>query len=250
MRRKRLEISAVMPAYLEAENLRLLLPKLNTALSKIVSNGYEVIVVDTTEALDNTLLICEQNGARCIRRRPTNSYGDAVRSGIEDANGEWILFLDADGSHPPEFVGSLWKQRAEADIVIASRYVHGGRTENGFLLTFMSRILNLTYALVLNLRCKDVSNSFRLYRAKILKGTSLQCSNFDIVEEVLLRIMRRDPNTRICEVPFCFRRRLLGKSKRSLFLFILTYIATMARLMAARRWIGNQDRHSSPHSPA
>ncbi len=55
-----------------------------------------------------------------------NTFGDAVRTGIAEAMGERIIFMDADGSHAPEFILKLIDQSDANEIVIASRYVEGG----------------------------------------------------------------------------------------------------------------------------
>jgi dolichol-phosphate mannosyltransferase len=225
-----LELSVVMPAYLEAENLRLLLPRLKSVLDKANLAGYEILVVDTASPLDETRAVCQEMSTRYIARSPGNDFGDAVRTGIREAKGSWILCLDSDGSHPPEFAPQLLAQRQKADIVIASRYVAGGYTENSLPLVMMSRILNWTYGLVLNLKCKDVSNSFKLYRASLLKELTLICANFDIIEEILFKILRYHPETRIVEVPFTFKKRMFGETKRNLVLFIATYLFTMIKL--------------------
>ena len=57
-------------------------------------------------------------------------YGDAVRSGIACARGRFVVFLDAGHSHDPAFIRDLFARRNEADVVVASRYVPGGDTEN------------------------------------------------------------------------------------------------------------------------
>ena len=230
-------LSVVMPAYLEAENLRLLLPRLKTVLSKEGYQDAEVLVVDTATPLDETKQVCSECGANYLARTPGNDFGDAVRTGINAASGDWILFLDSDGSHPPEFAVELLKRKQNADIVIASRYIQGGYTENSLPLVLMSRMLNWTYGLVLNLKCKDVSNSFKLYRAELLKELNLTCSNFDIIEEILFKILRYRPETRIIEVPFTFKKRMFGETKRNLLLFISTYIFTMIKL----RWSAIRD---------
>ena len=86
-----------------------------------------------------TYLNCEGGG---------NSYGDAILTGIRRARGEFILFSDADGSHPPKFICNLWSSAAYSDVVIASRYVAGGATDNARALILMSLLVNIIYALV------------------------------------------------------------------------------------------------------
>lgn len=224
-----LAYSVVLPAFREDENLRILLPRLKQTLDQL-DRGSEVLVVDTHEPLDDTEAVCAAAGVRHLRRGPGNSFGDAVRTGIEHARGERVVFMDADGSHPPEFIPRLLAEEADSDVVIASRYVEGGHTENPRLLIFMSRVVNVCYSLVLNLKCKDVSNSFKLYRADQLRSVALKSENFDIIEELLFKLGRRYPGLRIREVPFSFRRRMFGETKRNLFLFMLSYVFTIVRL--------------------
>ncbi|MGE5735742.1 MAG: glycosyltransferase [Acidobacteriota bacterium] len=223
------DFSIVLPSYREEENLRLLLPRIQAAI-KDADGSNEIVIVDTVAPLDKTELICSQSGVRYVRRGPTNSFGDAVRTGIREARGRWIVFMDADGSHGPEWIPRLLAERQAAEVVIASRYVDGGSTENPLMLRAMSRALNVTYSLILGLNVQDVSNSFKLYRAELLKELSLTCQNFDIIEEILFKIRRRHPQAVMKEIPFPFKARLFGHTKRNLFLFMVTYLCTILRL--------------------
>ena len=222
-------LSIVIPAYLEEENLRLLLPRLNQVLTGL-NCEFEILVIDTMEPLDKTQNACVKNNVQYIPRENGNSYGDAVKTGIARALGKYIVFMDADGSHTPEFLPNLYEHREGFDIVIASRYVKGGYTENPLPLIYMSKILNIFYAVVLNLKCHDVSNSFKLYRGELLKDLNLRCDNFDIVEEILIKIKRKKKDLSFKEVPFTFKKRMFGQTKRNLGLFIVTYLFTLLRL--------------------
>jgi dolichol-phosphate mannosyltransferase len=230
-----IQLSVVMPAYLEEENLRLLLPRLAHVLRSMQVPS-EIVVVDTETPLDATEQACEELGARYVRRRGGNLYGDAVRTGIQEAQGEFCIFMDADGSHTPEFIPELFAKSAEADVVIASRYIAGGYTENPAVLIWMSRILNITYSIVLGLRCKDVSNSFKLYRSRMLKPLILRCDHFDIIEEILFKLHRFNRGLRISEVPFSFKKRMFGQTKRNLLLFMAGYLYTIVRLRLSTFW--------------
>jgi len=224
-----LELSVIIPAYLEEENLKFLLPKLKNVLDSTNIN-YEIIIVDSIEPLDNTGNICQDYNVKYINRESGNSYGDAVRTGINQAIGEKVLFMDADGSHSPEFILELLKHRNNSNLIIASRYIDGGGTENNKILTLMSKILNITYSVVLGIKCKDISNSFKLYDAKDLKSINLNCNNFDIVEEIIYKISKNNKNLKIKEIPYTFKNRLYGKTKRNLVFFIITYIFTIIKL--------------------
>lgn len=228
-----LAYSVVLPAYREDESLRVLLPRLRATMNAL-NTAYEILVVDAPEPLDSTPAVCLENEVRHVPREPGATFGDAIRTGIDRARGERIIFMDADGSHPPEFIEQLVRHQDEAQVVIASRYVDGGHTENPAILIFMSRVVNLCYSLVLNIQVKDVSNSFRLYDAASLKSLTLKCENFDIVEEILFKLKRARPGIAFKEVPFSFRRRMFGQTKRNLFRFMLSYVFTIVRLRFMR----------------
>jgi len=223
------ELSVVLPAYLEEENLRLLLPRLAAALATL-GVSWEAIVVDTVAPLDKTRDVCLAYGCVYLPRAPGNDFGDAVRSGIAASRGRRVLFMDADGSHAPEFIADLWRHRDEADVIVASRYTAGGVTENSLALVLMSRLLNVSYAWVLGLPCRDVSNSFKLYPGAALRRLHLVCRHFDIVEEILYKLVRGPARARIREIPFAFKKRLFGDTKRNLLLFVASYAATIVRL--------------------
>ena len=227
------ELSIVIPACLEEENLRLLLPRINAVFTELPAS-HEILVVDTMEPADNTAAVCGANGAVHIRRTGGNAYGDAVRTGIARARGAHILFMDADGSHSPEYIPQLYRHAAENDIVAASRYVRGGATENPWILIFMSRVLNIVFRELLRIGCLDVSNSYKLYRAELLKEIRLTCSNFDIIEEILIKCAMAKRGLRIREVPFVFKKRMFGQTKRSLLRFMFSFYWTLLKLLAIK----------------
>lgn len=223
------DLSVILPSYLEEENLRLLLPRIKEHCSRL-TKSFEILVVDTSAPLDGTPAVCRELGVTYLNRAGKNTYGDAVRTGISYSSGKHILFMDADGSHPPSVIEELYKHHSQAEIIAASRYTEGGITENSRILILMSLMVNIGYRLVLGLKCKDVSNSFKLYPGDTVRSLNLKCDNFDIVEEILFKVVRSNPSFRIKEVPFCFRKRMFGKTKRNLIVFFFTYIITLIRL--------------------
>ncbi len=224
-----LDLSIVIPAYLEGANLPYLLPLIKQAAAELTPR-YEILILDTETEMDNTRAVCEAEGVRHIHRTGGNSYGDAVRTGIALARGEYLLSMDADGSHGPEYYASMWAEREAADIVIGSRYVTGGQTENPAILIWMSYVLNLTFRWAFSIRAKDITTSFRLYRRSVLTPLRLESNDFDILEEILIKAVMRKPPARIVEVPVIFKRRKAGESKRKLVQFALGYLTTLRKL--------------------
>jgi len=230
-----MKLSVLLPSYNEEENLRVILPKIKESLDKEENLDYEILVVDSIEKTDNTKEICEKNNVKYFNRENGEYYGDAIRTGIEKAQKDYLLIMDADGSHSPNELHKLINDCENYDITIGSRYVKNGKTENNIILIFMSWMVNIAYRLCLKIKVKDISNSFRIYKTKDIKNIKLESDNFDIVEEILIKLCIYNKNYKIREVPITFEKRKQGKSKRKLGKFILSYITTMKKLINIRK---------------
>lgn len=226
------ELSVVIPAYREADALRRLLPVLVTAVNALCERS-EILVTDSTVPLDDTAKVCAEYDVRHMHRTGGNAYGDAVRTGIRNSTGAYVLLMDADGSHNPKDIECLWSARGRHDLVIGSRYIKGGSTENPAVLILMSRILNYVYKFAFRLPVSDISNSFRLYRGAQLRSIELVSNDFDIVEEILIRLTFGPTKATVIEVPVAFEKRKAGESKRNLPAFMLSY---MGSIMTMRRF--------------
>lgn len=223
--------SVVLLAYKEAENLKVLLPKINNILSNMHID-FEVIVIDSATPQDNTREVCDENNILYFPQEEP-FYAGAFRTGIKYAKKERIQILDADGSHDPSVIPEIHKKFEEGyDIVIGSRYVKGGVTNDSKLSLIMSKILNTVMRLCLGIKSKDISTSFRLYDAKQLKAVTLTRNNYDVLQEVILRMKINNCELKIGEVPIIFNKRMYGESKRKLFKFICGYVITLFMLIS------------------
>jgi len=191
------EVSVIIPAYEEFLNLELLLPKVIKTLDEN-NIDYSILIIDRVITKDRTAELELLNSKiKVINRSPTDTYGDAVRTGIKHSNSPYFVFMDADGSHDPEFIIQLLNLKDKGDVIIASRYVKGGGSFNGPVLQLMSMLVNLSYRIILNIPAKDVSNSFKLYKSSVLKPLFLKCNNFDVIEEILFKALKRNKALKI-----------------------------------------------------
>ncbi|MFN8412667.1 MAG: glycosyltransferase [Anaerolineales bacterium] len=232
---KKIDLTVIMPAYGEADNLRVLLPEIQKIIYELKISS-EIIVLDTQSPLDDTKDVCLENQAKYLPRVGGNRYGDAIRTGILASTGEFVISMDSDGSHSPEFIRQMWDKRLEADVIIASRYINGGVTENPWLLVAMSRVLNVIFKIFVGIPVYDVSNSFRLYRGDLLRSVSPVYENFDILEEILAIIIWGQPgrSVKILEIPFRFQQRKFGKPKRNLIVFGVQFLTALFKLRTIR----------------
>jgi dolichol-phosphate mannosyltransferase len=228
-----IDLSIVIPAYKEEENLSYLLPKIINEI-KTLNITSEILIVDTNKPLYNTLEICEKYGVIYLNRDFDNNYGSALKKGIMHSKGEKTLVMDSDGSHDPEEIKNLYSHSKKFDLVIGSRYVKNGNTENNKFLIFLSYLVNIFYRIFLKINVKDISNSFRIYNSNQLKSLNINCKHFDVVEEILIKILIKYPHISLIEVPITFKKRVSGKSKRKLLAFTFSYIATLVKLLKIR----------------
>lgn len=229
-----MDLSIIIPAYKEAENLAVILPKIIESVQRM-NIEFEILVIDTNVNLDETEKVCNNINVKYFMREGGNNYGDAIRTGIEKSLGVKTIIMDADGSHDSRYIKEMYSYANEYDLIIGSRYINGGSTENNAILIFMSLVVNIAYRVFLKIKIKDISNSFRLYDTKQLKNISIKCDNFDLVEEILIKLILKNPSFSVKEVPIVFKKRLYGESKRNLLRFIFSYIYTIYRLLRIKK---------------
>lgn len=227
--------SIVLLAYKEEENLTVLIPKIKEQIEK-VEKDYEIIVVDTAQPMDHTKTVCDKMGVRYVNQKYP-AFGGAFRTGIESANKETFLILDSDGSHNPIYIPAIYRKfmKERLDVVIGSRYVEGGKSNDSKSSFVMSKILNAVFRIFLGIKAKDISTDYRMYHTASLKTVDLQCTNYDVLEEVLVKMrLQKKGKFTIGEVPIEFDKRMYGESKRKLIPFMISYLKTLFYLIGVR----------------
>lgn len=227
-------LTLALLAYKEAENLKVLFPKIIDKLNTI-GEDYEILVVDTAEPLDNTKEVCEEYGARYINQE-LPKFGGAMKTAIKYASKDKFMIMDSDGSHDPEYIIPMHKLFTEKDmdVVIGSRYTKGGVTDDNWSSRVMSKCLNFAYRICTGVKAKDLSTNFRIYRTDLIKDLDLKCEVYDILEETLLKIKLKKKDMKIGETPITFHKRMYGQSKRNLIPFIISYMKTFFYLLKLR----------------
>ncbi|HEV8584851.1 MAG TPA: glycosyltransferase [Methylomirabilota bacterium] len=229
-------LAVVIPAWNERENLELLLPALREVLEEL-GVGFEIVVADAGSG-DGTAETAARRGARVVVQTE-RGYGGALLAGFAATTAPWIVTMDADLSHRPVFVHELWKRRHEAEVLIASRYVAGGRADMDGLRRLLSRVLNGTYARVLAMPLRDMSSGFRMYRREALAEARPLARDFDFLEELLIRA--HCEGWRVTEVPFHYMARGSGRSHARLVKFGWALTRTLVRMWQLRNSVEAAD---------
>ena len=224
-----------IPAFDEYENLLVLIPQILEEVARHDHFAFRVKVIVKNDEPQSTIDLLHNLGVEGIRRQPDNSFGSAISTGITTISelSKFVIFMDADGSHQPSSIIKLANQAKQsgADIVIASRYIDGGKTDNSMMLKLMSKTLNKIFGIILGIKCRDVSTNFKIYKSDLVRDIELSCKNFDVVEELLLKVkVKSGPNFSFVEIPDHFQQRKFGESKRRLTVFIMSYTITLVKL--------------------
>jgi dolichol-phosphate mannosyltransferase len=223
------DLSIVIPALNEAENLKALLPLIQQVVADLGIKA-EIIVVDGGSADDTESVVAGLN-ARLVNQIE-RGYGGALLAGFAAASAPHVATMDADLSHPPIFLKDFWRERTRADVLIASRYMPGGQADMALSRRILSAILNRTYALLLGLKLKDLSSGFRMYDRNQIAKLDLLARDFDVLEEILVKIHVNGGS--IKEVPFHYRVRQSGESHAKLIKFGWAYLKTLLRMCRLR----------------
>ena len=211
----------IVPTYNEADNIDDLVTQL-LALSVDVS----VLVVDDNSP-DGTGNLVEEwinkypDRVFAVHRSGKLGLGTAYIAGFNRALNELqakrIMTMDADFSHNPRYIPRMIELSKNKDVVIGSRYVAGGGSQNcTWKRIWLSKIANFVARTLLGLDARDTTAGFRLYHSHVLRSIPLEqifSSGYSFLVEMLFMCQRRGWD--IGEVPIIFEDRRKGQTKIS-----------------------------------
>jgi glycosyltransferase involved in cell wall biosynthesis len=206
-------VSVVIPAYNEEENIGDLLVRTNATLETI-GVPYEIIVVDDGSD-DETRLMAMKNKATVLSNGTNRGKGYALKKGIQNANGNILITMDADGSHRPEEIPKLLVPLLNgADVVFGSRFI--GKAEQDStkkLHIFGNKLFNLLIALLTGKRVMDSQTGFRAYKKKKIEEIEITSKGYEVETELTVKSLKN--GYVIHEEPITFERRQNGSSHLS-----------------------------------
>jgi len=237
-------ISVILPTYNEEESLKFFIPQLEKELSKF---DYEILVVDD-DSSDNTQNVVvkyseSNNRIRLIRRFSKPSLSMSIYEGLQNANKEFVMWLDADGSMDAKSVLKLIEYciKDTNKVYIGSRFVEGGgykgkekigsfnlkkllksilNSEDAFLAIFLSLVFNKFLSFVLKINVKDLTSGFIIGNKNVFNKemfTNYVYGEYfiNVISQIYLK--KRD----IIEVGYFCKTRLYDVSKTSTNIFRL-----------------------------
>ena len=210
-------VAVLIPTYNERENL----PRIVERVRAAVPDADVVVlddnspdgtgdVADELAAVDDHVLVRHRAGKEGLGAAYLDGFAWALEQGYDA-----IVEMDADGSHRPEHLPRMLEAAADADLVIGSRYVRGGRVVNWPANRKAISIAGNAYIRVLlGMPVSDATAGYRVYRAETLRTIGLddvQSAGYCFQTDLTVRTVRA--GLTVVEIPITFIEREIGDSK-------------------------------------
>lgn len=218
-------VLVVVPTYNERETITLALQRLAEHVPDahvlVVDDGSpdgtgqlveEMAAAESAAGAPREIFVMHRAGKLGLGTAYIQGFGWALERGYTT-----IVEMDADGSHRAEDLPRLLARTEDADLVIGSRWVRGGRVVNWPLhREVLSRGANIYTRVALGLGVKDGTAGFRAYSADLLRRLPLdEVASHGYGFQVDMTWRTRQSGARIIEVPIVFVERTAGESKMS-----------------------------------
>jgi len=225
VRRAMAQALIVMPTYNERDNVHGIAERLLAALP-----GTDLLFVDdnspdgTGQLLDNLaagdprIHVMHRAGKLGLGTAYVEGFGWGLARGYD-----YLFEMDADGSHDPKYLPQLLALAEDgADVVVGSRWIPGGGTENwGVGRKILSRGGSFYARTILGVELRDITAGFMCWRRAALEAIDLSTitsNGYSFQIEMKYRALRR--GLRIVETPIVFVDRRVGQSKMSRAIFV------------------------------
>jgi dolichol-phosphate mannosyltransferase len=228
----------IVPTYNESTNIALLVRRIrNSAANEPVffvddnsPDGTADVIREVQRTDPNIHLMVRPN-----RGGYASACREAMQEIIADGLAEYLIQSDADLSHPPEALPRMIGLLGDKPVVIGSRYVRGGRTENWDIRRRIFSFGGNLYArLLTGVPVHDMTAGFIGYRAEILRKVdlnSIRSEGYAFLME--MKYILHQQGVPFYEFPITFKERAAGNSKFSLRI-MLEGVSFPARVFVQR----------------
>ncbi|MFB5597753.1 MAG: glycosyltransferase [Nitrosopumilaceae archaeon] len=244
------QVSIIIPTYNESQNIIKVLKSIGEFLPKNILA--EAIVIDdnspdgTGKIVENYLKDFKKITGYTIdviHRTAKKGLSSAILNGIQQAKGETIVVMDSDFSHPPQIIPRMLDalRKYRCDIVVASRYVSGGKISGWSLKRkIMSKLATVIAKKGLGISTLDPMSGFFAFKRPIIKGLKFDAIGF----KMLLEILVKTRGASVREIPYTFTDRQFGSSKVSLSIAI-DYVKSVWKLYRFGKPERRQEKRTS-----
>lgn len=221
-----MKISVVMPIYNERATIAEILRRV-----RAVELDKEIICVDD-HSTDGTWDILQEEaqvpGTRVFRHPKNRGKGAAVRTGLEQAQGDVVIIQDADLEYDPQDYHALLRpiQLGRSKVVYGSRF-QGEHSAMFFWHSVGNRLLTLVANILFNAALSDMETCYKVFTAEVAQRLRLRSERWGFDPEITARILKM--GYRIYEVPISYSGREFYEGKKISWRDGFTVLATIVR---------------------
>ena len=209
------KVTVLIPAYNEEATIIEILEAVNKQAFEGVT--FEILVIDDGST-DRTVELLEQNPGlytRLIKRPLNGGKGAAIKAGLFEAGGDYVLFQDADLEYDPAEYEKLLRPVLDfdADIVMGSRLVASPCTRVSYFWHKLgNRLITLVFNILNNTTFTDVYSCYLLYRRELIDPKDLRADGWEQQAEILSKAVAGAKS--MFEVPISYYGRTYAEGKK------------------------------------
>lgn len=184
---------------------------------KVAKDAEILLVYDITKpefkerAFAEARKLKKKYGVKTLFRLNEKGFGSALRLGFKHVNGDLVLIMMGDLCDDPETIPKMIEKINEGyDVVAGCRYIKGGGIVGNTPKQFISSMVSLLINIFSTLKCRDVTNAFKMYRKEVLDAVKTESNSFDISAELTLKAAAQ--GFKIGQVPTVWKNRNAGQS--------------------------------------
>ncbi|MBW2167411.1 MAG: glycosyltransferase family 2 protein [Deltaproteobacteria bacterium] len=215
------KLSIVIPAYNESKTICLILDKVKNVT--LLNNIRKEIIIVNDCSTDNTedcaLKYIENNSdlpIKYLEHDINKGKGAAIRTGIQNATGEYLIIQDADLEYDPDEYNLLLRPILDghADVVYGSRFM-GGKPHRilFFWHTIGNKFLTFVSNIFANLNLTDMETCYKMFKTEIIQNIILKENRFGFEPEITAKISKLK-NIRIYEIGISYYGRTYQEGKK------------------------------------
>ena len=208
------KLSVIIPVFNEENTIKQAIKRVQA-----VRVPKQIIIVDdgstdqTRQVLKNITRNKKNQAIKTILHSKNQGKGMAIRTGIKQATGDYIIIQDADLEYDPQDYHKLIKpvEDGKAEVVYGSRFT--GEHRNMFFWHLVAnRFLTFVTNILYNTTLSDMETCYKLFPTELLKSLSLKSKRFDFEPEVTAKVLKQ--KIRIYEVPISYAGREYDEGKK------------------------------------